>query len=791
MNPWPRWLPALLLLAACAGTEGAEPVVLSLSVQPVDDTQALPFAFVLTDSDGSREGFCDSGNPECSGDGATVPARSGKVEVLVKKRGYHFAGTGFDVPAGADPFVAAPIVLEPLPISDQNDDFAAALEPGDAGLQDFIALSIPFDTELGPSQVVKFYIHDAQTTDPQIYFQNTKRHQLHYDFAKGVLGLPLSAMDFGRQTYYGEDRVGLAGTLVRYPDLEVDVPPSDRRLASPVALTFFPSDGLSPRLVRLAHHLIEERLGFVALAGDANRLVYQPAGESQEADLRAAEDDFAAAGIPWMRREHLYGDVTLQLLNPGVAYGTLRRMTPEELESAIVSFNDILLLTRLPNSLPIVGGTITEESQTPLAHVNVAARTRGTPNMALLHAADDPRIAPLLGKLVRFEVAAGDFLLEETTLDQAMAFWDSQQKDPMVPEYDLDETALRSLDELGFDDAVRVGAKAANVAELSVLLGDNAPHGFAVPFHYYQQFMEETVRSDAACLAAAEDCLEEGRLPPVCLDALALCGDGESAEPLWSYVDRLLEHPRFVAETPLREATLDGLRHIIRHAPTDPGLAAELNARVAEEFGLAPVRLRSSTNAEDLEGFSGAGLYTSLSAWAAGEDAAGERIRRVWASVWNFKAFEERRFWNMDHMAVKMGVLVHQAFPSEEANGVLITQNVVDLTTAGMYVNVQLGEVPVTNPELGAIPEIFSLVPKPLGTVPVSRQRYSSLSPHEPILLEDEIQQLYDAAKSVQAHFAPLYGESIYSLILDLEFKFHGPERHLFIKQARPYCSGL
>ena len=83
--------------------------------------------------------------------------------------------------------------------------------------------------------------------------------------------------------------------------------------------------------------------------------------------------------------------------------------------------------------------------------------------------------------------------------------------------------------------------------------------------------------------------------------------------------------------------------------------------------------------------------------------------------------------------------------------------------------------------------EIFSIIPAPNYLLQVARLRYSSLSPEESILTGQEIVDLYSAAYKLQLHFAPFYQQSPYSLALDLEFKFHGPNRDLYIKQARPY----
>ena len=135
-----------------------------------------------------------------------------------------------------------------------------------------------------------------------------------------------------------------------------------------------------------------------------------------------------------------------------------------------------------------------------------------------------------------------------------------------------------------------------------------------------------------------------------------------------------------------------------------------------------------------------------------------------------------------------MGVAVETAYPDEAANGVLITQNVVDPSTVGMYVNVQAGEVSVTNPADGAVPEVFSLIEGP-GRLIVARQRFSSLSPNVPILGDAEMMRLYIAATQVQEHFAGLYGKPESVLALDLEFKFHGPGRDLIVKQVRPYVT--
>ena len=724
----------------------------------------------------------------CDEAGARIRSAPAELQVTVKARGYAFASQAVTLAdldrRGPDRVLA----VDPASLSafELTEDYATGFGVG--GMEDFRSLAYQVDTELGAAEVVKFYISGLDGA-PQVWFQDTMEHPLHYDFARDVLGVAMTPTDFWRATYTGEDRTAMAGTLVRYPTVDADSEALGGPARAPITLTFFPSDDLSPSLVLRAHQLLEERIGFAPLTGGDDRVVYLPAGSQQEERLAADRRLFDARAALWAHRRELSTGSDLQILNPGLAYGTLRLLTPEELETTVVSFTDVLVLTRLPNELPIVGGTITEEAQTPLAHVNVAAIARGTPNIAWVGASQDEQVADLLDELVRFEVTTGGFTLEATTLEQAQAFWDSHVPEPVVPEFDLDVDGLPGFDEFGFADWTSVGAKAANLAELHGLLPELSPEGFGVPFSHYQDFLEGGVVTVELCGLAEEDCLEEGRSEQVCGDARSICDEGPDDESFHTYRRRITALEAFTGDSILREALLDGLRHHLRSTTVDPDFAEALDARVTEVFGDAKVRLRSSTNAEDLEDFSGAGLYTSTSAYGTGPDKlASDRIRRVWASVWSWRAFEERTFWGIDHDAVFMGVAVSRAFPEEAANGVLLTQNIADPMVAGMYVNVQLGDVQVTNPEGGEIPEVFAIIPGSTpGTLQVARSSWSSLSPGEPVLSDDEIADLFGAATTIQDHFAALYGQSPYSLTLDLEFKFVEPDRALTIKQVRPF----
>lgn len=76
----------------------------------------------------------------------------------------------------------------------------------------------------------------------------------------------------------------------------------------------------------------------------------------------------------------------------------------------------------------------------------------------------------------------------------------------------------------------------------------------------------------------------------------------------------------------------------------------------------------------------------------------------------------------------------------------------------------------------------------PDGTQQVARQRFSSLSPAQPLLSDAEIARLAALAQQVQLRFAGLYATSPRALALDIEFKPLGEERQLQLEQVRPYA---
>jgi pyruvate,water dikinase len=775
-----------LLTVGCADPK--PPRSLDLAIQGEDGKGVTSVHLWLATKDGHVAALsCPEGEPlpeiACITGGVKLLNLDNESRLTVKARGFTFVTSSVQqLQAGSSK--RATLTLNSLPAVEETADYVTGFGAEQAAL--FSSLSVPSNGALGKASSLKFYIAELKE-QPVVYFQNTRRFPMHYGFVHDVLLGAASPDAFAAATYQGEDRQAMAATVTHYPSLRLTTPAGES-IDAPWALEFFPSDDLSPSLAQTAHRLVEERLGLAELSGAQERLVYVPAGEEQQSQTVKQAAEFAARGIAWARSSDLYAAVTQQLLNPGVAFGTLRLLTPEEFAKSVVSYRDILVLTRLPNDLPLVGGTITAEHQTPLAHVNLLAHARGTPNLALTGALTDPRVAPFLDQLVRFEVTSSGFSIAKATAAEAEAFWAARAPAPYTPELDLTLTGLPLFEELQFSDYLRVGSKAANLGELRQLLKEAAPKGFAIPFAAYQSHLSDNAVTSTGCDEALTACQDSGRDTSACQSARALCGlASDTASSLEEYLTQLLADAQFSQDSLLRDAALFGLRLLIETSPVPAALAQQLDARVAELFGDGKVKLRSSTNVEDLADFNGAGLYESYPATASGTERASLVVRRVWSSAWSFGAFEERAWWNVDQSRVAMGVAVNPAISDERAYGVVITGGVAPCSSGQSYVNVQLGEVSVTNPSAGAIAEAYCTVASTSGETQARILAYSTLSPDLALLSQSEVQALQALTAQIVLHFAPLYGTAPAQTHLDLEFKLYGPERTVLIKQVRPF----
>ena len=577
---------------------------------------------------------------------------------------------------------------------------------------------------------IKFVIFGMETNEPALYFMNTNRHQSHYGF---------------NQTVDSRSRTVLNAALVHDSSL---VAPGGGTGTYYFVLAEYYREGSVTGFdtIERAYTLLAANLAFL----DDDLDFHIPNGL-----LPAFQDDLAAlreSRIDVLFTEDIYADADFIALNRGESLGYLREMEPDERPGP----RDIVLYDTLPNELPRVAGIISTVAQTPLSHVNLRAIQDNVPNAYIRAILDDTAIAALVDRPIAYTVTASTWNIRAATVAEVDAHHAAlRPPTTQTPQRDLAVTEITPLCRVGFGDWDAFGVKAANVAVLGTLgFGDGGvPDGFAVPFSFYDEFMK--------------------------------------ANDLYTRIDTMLAVEHFSTDLDVQEAELKTLRKAIKDAATPEWITVQLT-RMHNAFPAGQsLRYRSSTNNEDLPGFNGAGLYDSKTQHPeeTKEDGISKSLKQVYASLWNFRAFAEREFYRVDHKAAAMGVLVHPNYSDELANGVAVSFDPFDRTnpeygTGPFYINTQVGEDLVTNPEAHSVPEEILLNAN--GTYYV--RALSNLVEQGELLLSDaQLRQLRARLETIHDHFEQLYAPAVHEpFAMEIEFKITSANV-LAIKQARPW----
>ena len=480
----------------------------------------------------------------------------------------------------------------------------------------------------------------------------------------------------------------------------------------------------------------------------------------------------------------------------GVGHGRVRLLDPTEFLDAsnrgLFSFQDVLVLREAPRDIEgVVGGVITAELQGELSHVALRTARRGTPNAFVADAFEV--FAPFEGKLVRLEVKGSRFDVREATLDEAEAWWvDNRPQISALPEVDESHADLTGLGEIAALEALseelepRFGGKASNLGRLQGILDGDfeefRERGFVIPVRYYFEFLRSNFRTSFV---------------------------GPHLVSYEEYLQELLVHPDFIADPELRFRVLEEFRDRMREEGlVDGELVERLSSRIEEVFGSKQVmvRFRSSSSSEDVLEFNGAGLYDSTGACVLdtldadllgpshcelernNERPIERALKRVWSSLWNFRAFEERAFFGLPQDRAAMAILVTRAFLDEVANGVAFTGNPSNPSDRRLIVTSQVDEFSVVSPEPGVLPAKDILEVEDGVVRTIVRATPSSLQPPGVnVLSDDDLRELGRLLAHTDQHFPLDLGEhSREKVLLDIEFKKES-DASLAVKQVRPF----
>jgi len=463
------------------------------------------------------------------------------------------------------------------------------------------------------------------------------------------------------------------------------------------------------------------------------------------------EDVSSEIGIDRILQSDLNKNQAYLALNTGNAVGRIHII--DKLDDTVeIGDNEILVLKELPQSLPPVRGIIVAQPSTPLSHINILAKGWKIPNVYIKDA--DKLFREFDTFVYRLDATLTDYKLTRASLEEIRKDFISPEQ--QIPPVNLAVKKLAGLREMRKKDSITYGAKAANLGEMlnARVIGVIVPDGFSVPFYWYNAFMKANGFNER--ISAFQDDLA------------------------------------FVHNPRIRREKLEEFRTAIQNGKFDPALRRAVIAKWRLQLGSKPVFVRSSSNSEDLPNFSGAGLYSSV-ANVRQEDKLIEAIKKVWASLWKFEAYEARVRNYVSQQDVYMSALIQLGIDMTKG-GVMITKDPFDADNKdAVYISAVCGHNSKVVDNSG-LPEQILFNPKSNSVIVMTlSQQESALAFDENGDLRETSDKCANAQKRV---LSDLQARALAKTAIDIRRVFGTREQdiewgimngRIYIVQARPY----
>jgi len=616
---------------------------------------------------------------------------------------------------------------------------AARFLPAVTSRADFDRLARVYNAKTPYALPHLLFVIDRRSND-KIYFVNAQMFRFHQDFANAEYLSLKRGEDFFKDVYVNDNRRLIVGTIAWQEPVQK------------FTFEFWEGDLATAEMVADTYRTIKSSF--------FTDIYFKPNSTRQESVAVKLKLPTVTASDISKNQEYL-------ALN--VAKGVGRIHVIDKLDDTVeIGYNEIIVLNQVPIDLPPVAGIIVSQPTSPLSHINLLAKGWNVPNAYIKNATELFR--KLDGGWYELETTLTDYKISPCTKE---CLDTKSQIAPTVygadqfksPPSNLKVTTLAALTAIRAKDKDTYGSKSANLGEIvgSRPTAFSVPPGFAIPFTYYRRFME--------------------------------------SNGLFDIAEKLLFDQDFVHNPSIRRKKLDEFRKQIQTGKFEPALRRAIISRWRVYLRGRPVYVRSSSNAEDTGNFSGAGLYTSVEN-VTNADKMIEAIKTVWASVWNFKAYEARERNFVNHLDTNMGVLV-QTGVTMDSGGVMITKDPFDKFNHGaVYISATWGHnIAVTSEGVGsnvaggtqkAIPEQVLFSPRSDSVQVLTRSDQETMfvpavggglkeipfSDRRRVLSDAVVRRLVAAASYIKRVFGDKTEQ-------DIEWGMM--KGRLYIVQARPY----
>lgn len=330
-------------------------------------------------------------------------------------------------------------------------------------------------------------------------------------------------------------------------------------------------------------------------------LHFHPTSGSQMEAVKAK-----TLALPLLTSQKIFGDIRFKCMVAGEI--SKKRVcvfdakAKADLDSWLMerTAEEVVVIPSVPTDIPVVAAVICEEMIPPLCHVALLCQNRRTP------CCFDPRCISTLG-VICIDGRVADGIITKTGYCLNGDVGDNIElstppRKIEVPKPNTNVAQLISIheDKQNATDSHIIGAKAAQMATIEGIYNQPIFKGaFVIPFHHY----EKLVYGNKAVTERIQNVLSK-------------------------MSSKSFDFQEFV-----------NVQEIIRKQMIDQELVKSVMDRI-QQHKMTSVIFRSSTNAEDLTGFNGAGLYESVSLGGKNLTDPLEvaiALNRVFASVWNPK----------------------------------------------------------------------------------------------------------------------------------------------------------